>query len=86
LKQRTFDIATCIYYTGIDPFTKQAVYVARGLRDRKMQQALMQCFKPANYFTVLYCLNPNWNLPSRELAAILSRRIIHGSPTPALHP
>ena len=47
-----FDIATCMYYTGIDPFTKQAVYVAKGLRDRKMQRALMQFFKPENYFEV----------------------------------
>jgi hypothetical protein len=30
------DIATCMFYTGIDPFTKQQVYVAKGLRDRKM--------------------------------------------------
>jgi hypothetical protein len=47
-----FDIATCMYYTGIDPFTKEEVYVARGLRDRKLQRALMQFFKPENYFTV----------------------------------
>jgi hypothetical protein len=47
-----FDVATCMYYTGIDPFTKQHVYVARGLRDRKMQRALMQFFKPENWFTV----------------------------------
>jgi uncharacterized radical SAM protein YgiQ len=47
-----FDIATCMYYTGIDPFTKQEVYVAKGLRDRKMQRALMQFFKPENYFEV----------------------------------
>jgi uncharacterized radical SAM protein YgiQ len=47
-----FDVATCMYYAGIDPFTKQAVYVARGLRDRKMQRALMQFFKPENWFTV----------------------------------
>src|SRR5262245_52097662 len=46
------DIATCMYYTGIDPFTKQEGYVARGLRDRKMQRALMQFFKPENWFTV----------------------------------
>ena len=46
------DIATCMYYTGIDPFTKEEVYVARGLRDRKLQRALMQFFKPENYFTV----------------------------------
>jgi hypothetical protein len=46
------DIATALYYTGIDPFTKQQVYVAKGLRDRKMQRALMQFFKPENWFTV----------------------------------
>jgi hypothetical protein len=46
------DVATCVDYTGIDPFTKQEAYVARGLRDRRMQRALMQFFKPENYFTV----------------------------------
>src|SRR5690242_18878074 len=46
------DIATALYYTGIDLFTKQQVYVARGLRDRKTQRALMQFFKPENWFTV----------------------------------
>ena len=47
-----FDIATCMYYTGVDPMTKQTVAVARGMRDRKMQRALMQFFKPENYFEV----------------------------------
>ena len=47
-----FDIATALYYTGIDPFTGEEVYVAKGLRDRKMQRALMQFFKPENYFMV----------------------------------
>jgi hypothetical protein len=46
------DIATCMYYTGIDPFTKQAVYIARHLKGRKLQRALLQCFKPENYFEV----------------------------------
>ena len=40
------DIATCMYYTGLDPFTGQEVYVARHLRDRKLQRALLQFFKP----------------------------------------
>jgi hypothetical protein len=35
------DIATCMYYTGLDPVMGQEVYVAKGLRDRKMQRALM---------------------------------------------
>jgi uncharacterized radical SAM protein YgiQ len=47
-----FDIATCMYYTGVDPFTGNEVYIAKGLRDRKMQRALMQFFKPENWFTV----------------------------------
>ncbi len=47
-----FDIAACMYYTGVDPFTKKPVYVARHLRDRKLQRALMQFFKPENYFEV----------------------------------
>ena len=46
------DIATCLYYTGIDPFTKKEVHVAKGRNDRKMQRTLMQFFKPENYFTV----------------------------------
>ena len=50
--QMAGDIATCLYYTGIDPFTKKEVQVAKGMRDRKMQRALMQFFKPANWFTV----------------------------------
>jgi uncharacterized radical SAM protein YgiQ len=47
-----FDIATAMYYTGIDPFTKKPVHIARQLRDRKLQRALMQFFKPENYFEV----------------------------------
>ncbi len=46
------DIATCMYYTGIDPFTKKPVFIAKGLRDRKTQRALMQFFKSENYFEV----------------------------------
>ena len=47
-----FDIATAVYHTGIDPFTKETVFVAKHLRDRKLQRALMQFFKPDNYFEV----------------------------------
>ncbi|QDU28695.1 hypothetical protein ETAA8_37990 [Anatilimnocola aggregata] len=47
-----FDVATAMYYTGIDPFTKKPVQIAKALRDRKMQRALLQFFKPENYFEV----------------------------------
>ena len=41
-----------MYYTGIDPMTGEEVHVDRQLRDRKMQRALLQFFKPENYFEV----------------------------------
>jgi uncharacterized radical SAM protein YgiQ len=47
-----FDIATCMYYTGLDPFTKKPVGVATAMHDRKLQRSLMQFFKPENYFAV----------------------------------
>jgi hypothetical protein len=46
------DVATCMYYTGLDPFTCEGVYTARHLRDRKLRRALLQFFKPENYFEV----------------------------------
>ncbi len=49
---KPFDIATCMHYTGIDPFTGQEVHVARHSRDRKVQRALLQFFKPKNSFEV----------------------------------
>ena len=47
-----FDIAACMFHTGLDPMTKKPVQVAKRLGDRKMQRALMQFFKPENYFAV----------------------------------
>jgi len=46
------DVATAMYYTGLDPFTKQPVPIAKHLNDRKLQRALLQFFKPENYFEV----------------------------------
>ena len=54
--QMVRDIATCMYYTGVDPFSGQQVYVAKHLRDRKLQRALLQFFKPENYFEVRQAL------------------------------
>jgi uncharacterized radical SAM protein YgiQ len=47
-----FDVATCMYHTGYDPMTMRKVPVARGLRDRKVQRALLQFWKPENWFEV----------------------------------
>jgi radical SAM superfamily enzyme YgiQ (UPF0313 family) len=47
-----FDVATAMYYTGKDPLTGAPVEIARNLGDRKLQRALLQFFKPENYFEV----------------------------------
>jgi hypothetical protein len=47
-----FDIAACMYHTGLDPMTREPVKIVKGLRDRRMQRALLQFFKPENWFEV----------------------------------
>jgi len=46
------DIATCMFHTGIDPETGEAVQVAKRPSDRALQRALLQFFLPENYFEV----------------------------------
>ena len=46
------DIATCMYYAGVDPMTMKPVETVKKLKDREVQRALMQFFKPENYFEV----------------------------------
>ncbi len=46
------DVATCMYHTGLDPFTMEPVQTVHRLRDREVQRALLQYFAPENYFSV----------------------------------
>ena len=46
------DLSTAMYYTGKDPETGRPVAVAKGEKDRRLQRALLQFFKPENYFEV----------------------------------
>ncbi|RLE28464.1 MAG: YgiQ family radical SAM protein, partial [Acidobacteria bacterium] len=40
------------YYTGLDPHTMEKVFSAKRLTDRKVQQVLLQFFKPENWAEV----------------------------------
>lgn len=42
-------ISTCMYYTGLDPRTMEAVYVPKNPHEKAMQRALIQYRNPANY-------------------------------------
>ena len=42
-------MATCMYHTGLDPFTMQPVYTATGLRAKKLQKALLLYWSPEQW-------------------------------------
>ncbi|MFP6655670.1 MAG: DUF3362 domain-containing protein, partial [Myxococcota bacterium] len=46
------DLATCMYWTGLDPMTMKPVHTAKRLKDRNVQRALLQFFAPENWATV----------------------------------
>ena len=47
-----FQPATCAYYAGIDPISEKQVYVPRGLRERRLQRALLLYYNPEYYHDV----------------------------------
>jgi uncharacterized radical SAM protein YgiQ len=49
-------LATCMYWTGLDPYTGKTVYVARGAHERSLQRALLQFNKKENHPLVLEAL------------------------------
>ncbi|WP_048185485.1 YgiQ family radical SAM protein [Methanosarcina siciliae] len=49
-------VSTCMYYTGLDPFTGKKVYVAKDKKEKAMQRALMHYRSPANYELVYEAL------------------------------
>ncbi len=41
-------LSTCMFYTGMDPFTGEKVYVPKDPEEKRMQRALMHFNKPQN--------------------------------------
>ncbi len=48
-------VSTAMYYTGLDPFTMEPVYVPKG-EEKAMQRALLQAFLPENRRLVIKAL------------------------------
>ena len=49
-------ISTCMFYTGLDPYTMKPVYVPKTAEEKAMQRALLQYFKPQNKRMVISAL------------------------------
>ena len=45
-------VSTCMYYTGLNPFTLEPVHVPKG-QEKKIQRALMQYRDPRNKLLVI---------------------------------
>ena len=68
-------ISTCMFYTGLDPYTMEPVYVAKTPEEKQMQRALLQYFKPENRKIIEQALrktgktklmgnSPEWLIPA----------------------
>ncbi|HHY52061.1 MAG TPA: DUF3362 domain-containing protein, partial [Clostridiales bacterium] len=49
-------VSTCMFYTGLDPFTMTPVYVAKNPEEKAMQRALLQYWRPENRALVIKAL------------------------------
>ena len=49
-------ISTCMFYTGLDPYTMKEIYVPRTPKEKAQQRALLQYFLPENRQLVLSAL------------------------------
>lgn len=49
-------ISTCMFYTGLDPYTMEKVYVAKTSEEKAFQRALLQYFKPQNQRIIIEAL------------------------------
>jgi hypothetical protein len=68
-------VASAMYYTGIDPLTGQEVYVARGLREKKLQKALL-----------MYWNKEWWDLAREALEQVGRTDLIGRSPDALVPP
>lgn len=49
-------ISTAMFYTGLDPYTLEPVYVAKTPEEKSMQRALLQYYKPQNQHKIIMTL------------------------------
>ena len=57
-------LSTCMFYTELDPYTMEPVYVPKAPEEKAMQRALLQYFQPRNKALVLAALKKagRWDL------------------------
>lgn len=59
-------LSTCIYYTGIDPFNGETVYVPRGAKEKRLQKSLLLYHLPDERQNVLEALRVSGRLEAAK--------------------
>ena len=75
-------ISTCMFWTGLNPYTMQPVYVPRTAKEKAEQRAMLQYFMPENHELIrqalikagrrdligsgAHCLVPAGNHPAKD--------------------
>lgn len=49
-------LSTCMFYTDLDPYTLEPVYIAKDPKEKAMQRALLQYYKPENQRKIIEAL------------------------------
>jgi uncharacterized radical SAM protein YgiQ len=75
-------LASLMYYTGIDPFTGEQLYVARDIKDKKLQRAILQLRDPVSY---AYAVKSLRKIGSQRLIKRISRLGPKSKPTRIHH-
>lgn len=86
-------ISTAMFYTGLDPYTMEPVYVPRTPQEKAEQRALLQYFKPENYAVIRAALRkagrrdligrgPHCLVPAEDRAAELRKPHRHPDSIP----
>ena len=86
-------VSTCMYYTGLDPYTLKPVFVEKTPEGKALQRALLQYYEPRNADKVVKALKMTHRedlipklVPSEARRAIQRRKQQEQSPEITIHP
>lgn len=72
-------ISTAMFYTGLDPYTLEEVYVAKSDKEKRIQRALMQYYRPENKALIIEGLKMAGRT---DLIGNTSNCLVKGTPPP----
>lgn len=76
-------VSTCMFYTGLDPYTMKPLYVAKTSEEKALQRALLQYFDPRNKEKVRKALSMTGRMDLLPVLLPYEKRQQNNAPQPA---